>query len=593
MNGSNEIAGVRPSLLAGLAEPGETFPNQLETPHPHCRPVSPTRWLLSLLVLFCFVPRAWLAWKLPGMEYDGPVYVQAAKDLERGHRVELNTYPFILLGLHRAGLSWEAAGQCWGVAMGSLLVLPLFGWVRRQYNDRVALGACLLYAIHPGLIRFCPELLRDQTFWFLLILTLYLSWRAVLEVRLVWFLAAGVTITLALHTRFEGWFLWLVPAGWAVHRSPAINRRRLLPGMVTAAAMYPLLLLVVNAAWLRGQADWGAGSFRRLGYLPQLCQNMTHPKKPGGKELLPGQTNSTATELRPISPATAPARSAPTEPVLMPSVPRMSLAHGCWIFLAALVGPQEAGVGLLTLVGIWSWGRLWLRRDNRPLIAVAAAILGATGLHLWYSQQVECRYFLPLILLGLPFASLGWSRGCQVLADCCQRLVGVRPSRRGVAIASLVLLGTIGWGQSLTRSFNFRSQQITLGKWVLDTWGPGRSMIVSSPRLVLYYARAHGTGLGVNKGEAAAWKLQVRQPDLVVLRRFLVTSQVLEHLLSRAEGLGYQPLDGSLLPHGMDWRDVIVFCHHRLGPFPGHKTASKGEKPGGRRFETCDKQTVP
>ena len=85
----------------------------------------------------------------------------------------------------------------WSLLISSLVVLPLFGWVRRQFDDRVALVACLLYAVQPKLIAWSPEIMRDPTFWFLFTLSIYLLWRAVTEVRPGWFVAAGVAVALA------------------------------------------------------------------------------------------------------------------------------------------------------------------------------------------------------------------------------------------------------------------------------------------------------------------------------------------------------------------------------------------------------------
>src|SRR5207244_12435965 len=101
---------------------------------------------------------------------DGIFYIQLPEALER-HDVQgglgtlrLNTFPAVLAVLHHLGLNWQLAGECWGVAMSSLAVLPLFGWARRQFDDRLATIACLLYAVHPKLIEWSPELVRDPTF---------------------------------------------------------------------------------------------------------------------------------------------------------------------------------------------------------------------------------------------------------------------------------------------------------------------------------------------------------------------------------------------------------------------------------------------
>ena len=59
--------------------------------------------------------------------------------------------------------------------IASLTVVPLWGWLRRMFDDRLAVIACLVYALHGKLIAISPLIIRDSTFWFLLVLTLYCS----------------------------------------------------------------------------------------------------------------------------------------------------------------------------------------------------------------------------------------------------------------------------------------------------------------------------------------------------------------------------------------------------------------------------------
>ena len=126
---------------------------------------------------------------------DATLYIRMAAALDRGdlggglEKICFNPFPAILVLLHRAGLEWETAGVWWGVVISSCTALPLWGWIRRQFDRRVALAARFLYAVHPGLIRWSPEVLRDPTFWFLFSLSLYLVWRAVTELR--WPLVSG------------------------------------------------------------------------------------------------------------------------------------------------------------------------------------------------------------------------------------------------------------------------------------------------------------------------------------------------------------------------------------------------------------------
>ena len=216
---------------------GTEFPNHLVVGEPCARsqrgpsPGEACRPLLLLgLMLLCLAPRALMAWKLDGVCPDGVAYIRLAELLDQGQGREflrlagVNPLPLALVALHRLGLDWEVAGSLWGVLMGAAVVLPLFGWLRRQFDRRVALAGCFLYAVHGELIRWSPEVLRDPTFWFLFTLGLYLLWRAVTEVRLGLFLSAAAAIVLASATRFEGLLLLVPLAGWSVARWRALRQ---------------------------------------------------------------------------------------------------------------------------------------------------------------------------------------------------------------------------------------------------------------------------------------------------------------------------------------------------------------------------------
>jgi hypothetical protein len=125
------------------------------------RSSQPRRWAIWLWIalwLTALAPRLWVATRLDTICNDAVFYIQLAEGYQRGDveaglgRLRLNTYPPVLAMLHRAGLDWELAGKCWGVLLASLAVLPLAGWLRRQFDDRLALVACVLYAFHPKLI---------------------------------------------------------------------------------------------------------------------------------------------------------------------------------------------------------------------------------------------------------------------------------------------------------------------------------------------------------------------------------------------------------------------------------------------------------
>ena len=135
-----------------------------------------------------------------------------------------------------------------GRDISSLVVLPLWGWARRQFDDRVALVACLLYAVHPKFIIESPEVMRDPTFWFLFMLAIY------------WLVAGGDGSPLRLFPRRRGGDY----AGLAdADRGPvpvdsagavdvlavagaATGRGTLLLGAMLCVVAFPLLLVLVE-----------------------------------------------------------------------------------------------------------------------------------------------------------------------------------------------------------------------------------------------------------------------------------------------------------------------------------------------------------
>ena len=144
--------------------------------------------------------------------------------------------------------------------VASLAVLPLWGWLRRMFDDRLAALACLVYAFHGKLIAISPLIIRDPTFWFLMALTFYCIWRAVGEVRIGFFLAAGIALTLAIHTRTEGWLLVIPLLGWGACRwsdRDRGERLRLVVGTLLCIAAIPAAIAAVNLTWLRDDPPLG------------------------------------------------------------------------------------------------------------------------------------------------------------------------------------------------------------------------------------------------------------------------------------------------------------------------------------------------
>ncbi|MGQ9575132.1 MAG: glycosyltransferase family 39 protein [Thermoguttaceae bacterium] len=548
------------------------FPNRLAEPAPF-RPRLPRPTpLLVLLVLACLVPRILMATRLPSLCPDGLLYIRLGQKLQQGDiqgglgPMRLNIYPAVLAALNRLGLPWQQTGKYWGLVVSSLVLLPLFGWIRRQFDDRVASWACLLYALHPELIAWSPETIRDPTFWLVFVLAIYLLWRAVVEVRVGLFLASGCAILLAVLTRFEGFFL-LVPLGfWSFWRWLALRqaRGRLLVGLALCLAVVPAGVALVNLTWLRPEDRW---------ILPRF----------GPAERVVPWLRSLAGQA-PAGADFAAALDRPAE--------RLSTARMARVFIPTVVKGFTPVFGLLMLLGLWRWRRTWGRRDHQPLFWVSILILSGIWIGLWATNSSCTRYVLPIVVMGLGFGALGWLDFASHLRRLAGRWWDQSRLERPLAVGLAAGLLASSIPVVLAKDCRLRAGQLRLAEWLQQRFGP-------SPRLagpngftpvVSHYAGGQCRGFA----HAASWEpvsqmLQQFQPDVVLLvpTRSMGLARFNE-FLAGIIALGWRRVDPAELPAGCEEIVVLVraegamrlAARHRARRLPEGAGSPAGQTPG-------------
>jgi hypothetical protein len=429
-----------------------------------------------------------MAWKVPGICPDAVLYIRLGKALEAGQfdlflaGIRFNIYPFILSGLHHTGMGWETAGIVWGVVISSCTVLPLYGWVRRAFDERTALGAGFLYAIHPGLVRASIEIIRDSTFWFLLAASIYLLWRAMTELRWRWFIIAGTTISLACLTRVEGLTLFPLLAAWLLWRarnvsgwtSESVAPRpggligpscrsalvRLALGALVCASLYPLGLLAINRLWYHGNVT----ALVRT-QPADLARDWARSTMTGKQET----ANLGRTDLAPPLPAWKMAERYATD-----------LFKGFSAIYLLLLG---CGIGA---------ARTIIRRpEYLALACVACPILLAIWIHLYWSHEAGPRYFFPVVILTLPLASAGLWRvmleisvlGASPGITAARSLIGGgvldrprleflsrRPTLRKVALLAVIVV--LQMFVAFSGDTRGRAAAREVGQWVRQRYGP-------------------------------------------------------------------------------------------------------------------------
>ena len=235
-------------------------------------------YILLTLFLIALVPRVVMYFILNGASDDSYYYIHVAKILDEGdfsyrgafYYLGLNLYPFIILMMHKLGFGWLQGGMIWGAVISSLTVLPIYGWVKRLFDYRVAIVAAFLFAVHPDLIEYSVDPIREPTSWFFVSLFLYLAVRAVIENRLWLFVSLGLTFFMAAQTRTECWLL-LCPLGiWYLIQlfSRRVNRAKLTSGLAFAAIITPVMLILINLTFLKNEETWQLG---RLYYFENIA----------------------------------------------------------------------------------------------------------------------------------------------------------------------------------------------------------------------------------------------------------------------------------------------------------------------------------
>ncbi|MEN6449653.1 MAG: glycosyltransferase family 39 protein [Thermoguttaceae bacterium] len=474
--------------------PASDFPNGLRDTE--AKAVMPRWGLVAVLLLVCFIPRAWIACHWDLVWTDSVTFLHAAEAIERGdlraafEETGLNVYPVILYGLRRLGLDWTVAGTWWSVLMATLAVLPLFGWVRRQFDDQVAVAACLAYAFHGKLMAVSVLMIRDPTFWLLFNLTLYLLWRAVTEVRWRLFFAAGLSLAIAVHTRSEGWLLAIPLVLWPAFRLPAIRGRRwkLTGGATLCLMMIPLCMAAVNCTWLAHAQRWSL-------------------VRPAHVEILRGWLGIDAAKTDPTGGGSAGRKAVESGDddlaAMAIETDPMGYSPGSLSKTAALRKFGETFVkaytyllGLLALIGVCRWWRVYFRRDHQTLLLMSLILLGMIWVR---NTQVrsDIRYYFPMVLVSFPWIGLGFLD----VADWAAWLVSLgrgpmnvlRPVMAGLLACAVIIFGMCDTNLAST---HFMREHVALGDWIEEHYGPQRTIVANilETRLVQYHS--HGCIVG-------------------------------------------------------------------------------------------------
>jgi hypothetical protein len=253
----------------------------------------------------------------------------------------------------------------------------------------------------------------------------------------------------------------------------------------------------------------------------------------------------------------------PVAPLIIAPPPApMSFGKTLWVFANTVRRGIDSVYGLLLLAGMVGWRHLWRRHDQQALFWVSMSVLAGMWVHLWYAQESSSRYVLSIVLLGTPFAALGWLAICQTLTAVFQRTRGQSPSLATTFAVSLLFIGMGGCGHALTNRYDNREREAVLGKWIRAGFGPGRRLMTwGRMDLMDYYADSRGEVVPAEASvDTVLQAIAARRPELVVVSRRAAGTEAVERLLAQASQLGFTQLDIHRLPSGHDWKDMVVLA---------------------------------
>jgi hypothetical protein len=562
---------------AVLASPRDDFPRG-----PAPGPALPGRpWTVALLLAACLVPRAVAAWNWDVLWGDSLHYRFASIALEQGNfdlgfaEFGLNIYPLILIPLRHLGIDWEIAGKSFGVLVASLAVLPLWGWLRRMFDDRLAVIACLVYALHGKLIAISPLILRDSTFWLLLALVLYYVWRAVGELRIRFFLAAGAALTLAVHTRTEGWLLVIPLLGWGACRwsSAAGKRARLAVGILLCLGVIPAAMTAVNATWLRAHPRWELLRTTHLQMAVDWWNSASGMNVPGPRpeDAAPNPYNvpppheSVGNGLRPVPSASVPPSPERDGAETLQIPPEQSTPG--WLLTFKFLERLAKGCtwigSFLLLVGLACGWRIFLRPEHLTLFCMNLLLLAISRIRYW-TGGLDLRYFMPMVIVGVPWMALGLQHVLAAARLLFEKRGKLSPRALKILAGSLIAVGvTCSFLDGPMSAAAYMRKHAALGRWVGQHAGPERAVAGSLNHLALdtFYAKGHVVGTFQPRDCLAATMpaaVAGRRADIVVLwNEENFAPEYLARIDERITRYGYRRVDAKQLPAGEN--ELLVF----------------------------------
>ncbi|MBZ0113319.1 MAG: glycosyltransferase family 39 protein [Thermoanaerobaculia bacterium] len=380
-------------------------------------------------------------------------------------------YPFFLALAGKMG-EMAVTAKVLQVFLASATQIALFSWVRRCFDERIALGSVWIFALYPTLVAFTHYLWSETLYLFLLVAAVAVMFAGIERTdsterrRSLLLAASGLLFGLAALVRPVALYFLVLWLPWLAFRdTDRIRGRRtalaIAFGCLAAVAPWTVRNAVVYRAFVPIDATLGVNLWRGNANPAVANWDFGFDRRPRNGGAPPGfaeckdssfidrdrcnVSRSLATIAR--SPATF-LRRVPTKLLDLVNPTSFLVRHARW----GLYGPMSLGsVLLLTLLVVISYTAVVLaaaagliafpNRDLPPPSALARQLVIALILYTLALHAITfgmSRFRLPLLPFLFPFAALAWSRWREALAVSTLR-------RRAVLLTWALLILAWAW----------------------------------------------------------------------------------------------------------------------------------------------------
>ena len=352
-----------------------------------------------------------------------------------------------------------------------------------------------------------------------------------------------------------------------------MQRVRLVIGTLLCIAVIPATVTVVNFTWLREQPRWEFLRASHVVIFADWFNSVTglHLPAPRLDRVLPGEDSLPQTPPPPDTvtpPGGIPvAKPAPFPSILLPDVVSPEQSTPSWKLTFKLLerlAKAYTWVGsVLLLVGLACGWRIFLRPEHLTLFCMNLLLLVITRIR-YSTAGLDLRYFMPMVIVGIPWMALGMEYLVAGARRLAQRRGELSPRALRILTGSLIAVAvTCSFLDGPMPAAAYMRKYAALGRWIRNHAGPAPAMAgyVDALTLETFYANGRVVGtFGLRDCLLVPMPAAIteRKADVVVLwNQEHVAHEHLAEIRRRITYYRYRPVDEHELPVGND--ELMVF----------------------------------